>query len=125
MFVNIKVSLGVKLSTKGRTITPEDSITPLGGLSTGCTQHASERATLANSTASFPLLQQQPELSSYLQSCINSMDPELQKLYNIFLIVTLYLLPLVVIAIFYIIISHHLWNVRVPGATIRGELLFF
>ncbi|GFS18134.1 hypothetical protein ElyMa_001513700 [Elysia marginata] len=63
----------------------------------------------------------QPELSSYLQSCVNSMDLELQKLYNIFLIVILYLLPLVIIAIFYIIISHHLWNVRVPGATIRGE----
>ncbi|GFO09740.1 allatotropin receptor [Plakobranchus ocellatus] len=63
----------------------------------------------------------QPELSSYLQSCISSMDLQLQRFYNLFLIVALYLLPLVIIAIFYLIISHHLWNVQVPGATIRGE----
>ncbi|XP_070195606.1 orexin/Hypocretin receptor type 1-like [Littorina saxatilis] len=61
-----------------------------------------------------------PELSKYLAYCELDLHPVSERVYNLVLIVALYLVPMVTIGVFYAIISHHLWNVQVPGVTVRG-----
>ncbi|XP_059168360.1 orexin/Hypocretin receptor type 1-like [Physella acuta] len=60
-----------------------------------------------------------PALSGYLTSCDTNLEVDLRIIYNWFIIITLYIVPMIIIAIFYLIISHHLWHVRVPGTAVR------
>ncbi|XP_012939373.1 orexin receptor type 1 [Aplysia californica] len=60
----------------------------------------------------------QEELSKYLKMCATNLENKM--IYDMFLVIALYLVPMVVIGIFYLIISHHLWHVRVPGTMLRG-----
>ncbi|KAK0058935.1 orexin receptor type 1, partial [Biomphalaria pfeifferi] len=61
-----------------------------------------------------------PELSSFLKRCNLGMDNQMEAVYTLFLVTLLYIVPMVIIGIFYLIISHHLWNVRVPGSVVRN-----
>lgn len=70
-------------------------------------------------------LLQQPELNIYLRTCKIGLDQKMEEIYHMFIVIAFYLVPMVIIAIFYLIISHHLWHVRVPGTMIRGKLPFF
>ncbi|KAK7003497.1 hypothetical protein BgiMline_004954, partial [Biomphalaria glabrata] len=63
---------------------------------------------------------QTPELSSFLKRCHLGMDNQMEAVYTLFLVTLLYIVPMVIIGIFYLIISHHLWNVRVPGSVVRN-----
>ncbi|CAG5118138.1 unnamed protein product, partial [Candidula unifasciata] len=61
------------------------------------------------------------ELNQYLATCQSGLDYQMAEVYLMFIVIAFYLVPMVIIGIFYLIISHHLWHVRVPGTTIRGE----
>ncbi|BFZ17756.1 hypothetical protein BsWGS_20795 [Bradybaena similaris] len=62
---------------------------------------------------------EQPELNVYLRTCKIGLDQKMEEIYHMFIVIAFYLVPMVIIAIFYLIISHHLWHVRVPGTMIR------
>ncbi|KAL8603537.1 hypothetical protein ACOMHN_052766 [Nucella lapillus] len=81
--------------------------------------------TTALPSALYPLLDHyfvDEQLSRYLATCYLDMTPLSERVYNLVLIVALYLVPMVTIGVFYTIISHHLWHLRVPGVTLRGGL---
>ena len=68
------------------------------------------------------------QLDDYLAFCYMDIDPLSERVYNLVLIVALYLVPMVTIGVFYTIISHHLWHVQVPGVSVRSikrELFLF
>ncbi|CAG5123132.1 unnamed protein product [Candidula unifasciata] len=67
----------------------------------------------------------QPELNLYLRVCNSGLEGKMEEIYLMFIVIVFYLVPMVIIAIFYLIISHHLWHVRVPGTMIRGKSIVF
>ncbi|CAL1528666.1 unnamed protein product [Lymnaea stagnalis] len=54
-----------------------------------------------------------PQLIRYLTTCYIGLDDKMETIYSWFLVITLYMVPMVIIAIFYLIISHHLWHCNV------------
>ncbi|PVD23288.1 hypothetical protein C0Q70_16554 [Pomacea canaliculata] len=62
------------------------------------------------------------ELANYLTHCKFMVDDLFHQIYHLTLVVTLYVVPMLTMGVFYTIISHHLWHVKVPGVSVRSKM---
>ena len=57
-----------------------------------------------------------PDIDHLLVFCGMSLDPNLEMIYQLFIVLSTYLVPVFIMGVFYSLVSIHLWSAAAPGA---------
>ncbi|XP_041357536.1 orexin receptor type 2-like [Gigantopelta aegis] len=60
------------------------------------------------------------DIDHLLVYCGMSLDPNLEMIYQLFIVLSTYLVPVFIMGVFYSIVSIHLWSAAAPGAQARN-----